>query len=381
MSIRAQLLTIAKLLGALPRTKLPFLSIYLDTAWDDEMQRDRVRIFLKNEFTKIKSSLSKEAQVQASFKHDAAKIEDYVFGVLPDNTKGLVVFACHGENIFNPFPLPVQFIPRVVSTDRPYIRPLVRAVDENKTALVARLHADQGEIYEISFGDMDWTYILESEVPKKVMAGGWSQMRYQRHTEARVRDHLTEIAKRLIKISDQEKIKYVYLFGPETLTAKFQEKLPKRLRLSVQMETEPKSNASKEDLKMRVATLLTKQERLEEKQKLKKLAEMAQAGDKAVIGLEQTLVAINQAAVQELMISDSYTERGWECSHCFTLGKSLRDQCPNCEHPLIQVPHLGNALVAKVLIQDGKIEEIIDNEEWDRAGGIGAFIRFQPQNL
>lgn len=381
MSIRAQLLITAKLLGALPRTQLPFISIYLDTTWDDEMQRDRVRIFLKNELNKIKATLPKETKAKSSFNHDVTKIEEYVFGTLPDKARGLAIFACHGENIFNPFPLPIQFTPRVINSDRPYIRPLVRAVDENKTALITRLHADQGEIYEISLGDMDWAYSLESEVPKKTMAGGWSQMRYQRHTEAVVQDHLSEIANHLIKIFDQEQIKYVYLFGPETLTAKFKEKLPKRLRQSTQVETEPKSGASKEDLKRRAAILLTKQERLEEEQKLKKLAETAQAGDRAVVGVDQTLVAINQTAVQELIISNSYAARGWECSQCLTLGKSLRDQCPNCQQSLIQVPHLGNAMIAKVLIQGGKIEEIINNEEWDRSGGIGAFLRFRPKNL
>ena len=36
-------------LAKIPETDYPFLSLYLNTKWEDEKQRGRVRLFVKNE--------------------------------------------------------------------------------------------------------------------------------------------------------------------------------------------------------------------------------------------------------------------------------------------------------------------------------------------
>jgi hypothetical protein len=48
MTLRERLVKLAKIAG----TETPVVSVYLDTRWADEHQRDSVRIFLKNELAR-----------------------------------------------------------------------------------------------------------------------------------------------------------------------------------------------------------------------------------------------------------------------------------------------------------------------------------------
>lgn len=374
--LRDQLLKIARDYAALPPFEAPCLSVYLNTQWGEPSQREKVRIFLKNEFAKLKNSLPDSHQFHQYFQEAEIKINNYVFGELPENTRGLIVFACQPKANFNAFPLPVSFNLQVISSDRPYLRPLVRAVDENKTALVVHLHVKKGEIYEISMGEMSAAHLVTSEVPQKVFAGGWSQMRFQRHVEAHIRDHLTEIADFLTKIFDRDQIKYVYLFAPEEVATAFQDRLPKRVRLATHFEGGVTPEAKTRLLHTKVIFLLSQQERLEEATKIKALSEIRPPAGRGTLGIDQTLAAVNQTAVQELLISNNYVDHGWQCLKCQIFGKIITDRCPNCDCPVIKVNQLDNAIVGKVLVAGGKIEEIIDNEEFDRRGGIGAFLRF-----
>ena len=50
MDLRARMAELAKI----GKTEAPVVSVYLDTRWSDEHQRDRVRIFLKNGIAKAR---------------------------------------------------------------------------------------------------------------------------------------------------------------------------------------------------------------------------------------------------------------------------------------------------------------------------------------
>ena len=57
MDLRARLAVLAKI----GKTETPVVSVYLDTRWSDEHQRDRVRIFLKNEIAKAREARGRRA--------------------------------------------------------------------------------------------------------------------------------------------------------------------------------------------------------------------------------------------------------------------------------------------------------------------------------
>jgi len=57
MDVSARLTELAKLRGT---RETPVVSVYLNTRWADEHQRDRVRVFLKNEIRKTRRAATAE---------------------------------------------------------------------------------------------------------------------------------------------------------------------------------------------------------------------------------------------------------------------------------------------------------------------------------
>jgi hypothetical protein len=59
----------------------PFLSLYLDTKWDHEQQRERIRLFIKNELKRIYDQV-KDRSRQKAFIEDQKQVEKYVEGLV-----------------------------------------------------------------------------------------------------------------------------------------------------------------------------------------------------------------------------------------------------------------------------------------------------------
>ena len=72
-----------KWLAQLPRTTSPFFTLYLDTRWDGEKQRERVRIFVK---TRLKECLAANGggggDQPPTVQEDVDKLSHYVRGLI-----------------------------------------------------------------------------------------------------------------------------------------------------------------------------------------------------------------------------------------------------------------------------------------------------------
>ena len=56
-----------KKLARLEETPFPFLSLYLNTKWDDEQQRERIRLFTKNQLKRTYDQFKDREDWQDSF--------------------------------------------------------------------------------------------------------------------------------------------------------------------------------------------------------------------------------------------------------------------------------------------------------------------------
>ena len=69
-------------LAKIPETDYPFISLYLNTKWEDEKQRERVRLFVKNELKEAKKIVSDDEKIRKSLWSDSEKIQRYIDGVI-----------------------------------------------------------------------------------------------------------------------------------------------------------------------------------------------------------------------------------------------------------------------------------------------------------
>src|SRR5438445_325584 len=99
----------------------PVVSVYLNTEWVDEHQRERVRIFVKNALAEARGRRwADRDDLDWIERQSGTLIECAVF----EDANGAVLFACGSASLRELLPLRVPFDDTFVVDARPYVRPL-----------------------------------------------------------------------------------------------------------------------------------------------------------------------------------------------------------------------------------------------------------------
>ncbi len=151
---------------------------------------------------------------------------------------------------------------------------------------------------------------MTSGIPSKVRAGGQSSQRFHRITEGLTKEFYKRIAEEIKKIFfEMPKLKGILVGGPiptkdefldgDYLVTKLKEKVIGKLDIG------DASESGLKELVERAGDILADQERVQEKKVLEKFFEtLGKNPDMAVLGLENTRVALQNGAVETLLLSE-----------------------------------------------------------------------------
>jgi hypothetical protein len=134
----------------------PFLSLYLNTTWDDEQQRERIRLFTKNQLREGYDRCEGPDLEgwQKAYTEDQQRIEKYVGGlvrqVYNEETKGIAIFSCSGRGVFLTYPSMIPYENGCFISDHPILHPLVRHSSQYQNTLMIMVETDSAKLLEIS---------------------------------------------------------------------------------------------------------------------------------------------------------------------------------------------------------------------------------------
>lgn len=363
----------------------PFCSLYLDTKWDDEHQRERIRLFTKNELKKAYEQVKDREEWRKAFVEDQRRIEEYVEGLVRQRydaeANGVALFACSAQGIFLTYPSAVPFENRFFVSRGPTLKPLIYLSAQYRSTLAVMVDTDSARLFEISFEGVRAESTIESYVPGRHDQGGWAQMRYQRHIKDHMDRHHKEVAEQLVTLFDSGTWKNVVLIGQDRIVANFKAFLPERVRQHI-ADTFPMdfSEERSKVLKKLFERLLEK-ERAEVQKEVQGLKERGVKAGSAVLGLNGTLEAINRGQVHTLYVLNDFSLRGGRCRHCGSLillpiRAGLSPSCPLCVGETETVD-LGEEITKAVLRQDGEVKPVEESPVLKEYDGVGASLRFR----
>ena len=111
----------------------PVVSVYLDTRWADEHQRDRVRIFLKNELARARSGPAAPGDLDWVEREGEALVAQS----RASDAHGVALFACEALGLHEVFSMGIPFENRFVVAAALFLRPLAALLRESPNTLVA----------------------------------------------------------------------------------------------------------------------------------------------------------------------------------------------------------------------------------------------------
>jgi peptide chain release factor subunit 1 len=376
-----------KKLARIEEGQYPFLSFYLNTTWDDEQQRERIRLFTKNQLKKGYDQFKGPDLEgwQKTYPEDQQRIEKYVGGLVRqaynEETKGMAIFSCSGRGVFLTYPSMIPYENECFISDHPILRPLVRHSAQYQDTLIVMVETDSAKLLEISLEGVLAEFSIENYVPGRHDQGGWAQMRYQRHIKDHMDKHHKEVAQQLIELFDSGKWKRIVLIGQDRIVANFKTFLPERARQHMVDAFSVDFAEEKSKVVLHAFERLLNKEKEEVVAQIQGIAEKALKQGMATLGLNGTLEALNKGQVYTLYLLTSFSPRGEKCLQCGSFNAihpsgNLSVPCPLCKGETKSVD-LGEEMMRLTLRQDGEVKWAEENLILKENDGVGAALRFR----
>jgi peptide chain release factor subunit 1 len=381
MDIRSEIRKLARI----EESPFPFLSLYLNTKWDNEQQRERIRLFTKNELKKVYDQIKDREDRRKIFIEDQKQIERHVEGLVrrsyDEGVNGTAVFSCSGTGTFLTYPSIIPFKNECFISDLPALRPFAQLSSQYQNTLAVMVDTDSAKLFEVSLEGLLAESSIESYVPGRHDQGGWAQMRYQRHIKDHMDKHHKEVAEQLAELFGSGKWKRIVLIGQDRIIANFKAFLPERVKQQIADTFSMDFSEERSRVLGRVFERLLQKEREEVTREIQKLKERTPQGGLATLGLNRTLEALNQGQVHSLYLLTSVSLKGGKCRQCASLVLTHPPDDPSMSCPLckgeIKIVDLGEEMMRSALRQDGEVKWVEEDGVLKGHGGVAASLRFR----
>ncbi|HWQ27637.1 MAG TPA: Vms1/Ankzf1 family peptidyl-tRNA hydrolase [Dehalococcoidia bacterium] len=352
------------------------LSVYLNVE-PAHMEREGFEAALLDLWKPLRQQVRNTAAEQR-VEEEIARVNEYVRSWEEPPGRSVAMFSCAPLDAFIPIALEVPVIDGAHFGPRPYLVPLIGALDEYERYCVTLVDKERARILTVWLGEIRDRIEIEDVVPGRSAAGGWSQARYARHREWHVHEHMRHVAERLWSLDRRERFHRLIIGGPDEALAALKDALPRSLKEKVVAEFAGEMFATDADIVARVRDIETQIERAGERALVEEILERAPKGELAALGWDDTFTALVEGRVHRLALVEGLTAEGFECPEGHAVVRERADRCPYCDAPMRPVADLAARAVRMALATGARIEFVRgDAAELLRPHGAGAILRFQ----
>jgi peptide chain release factor subunit 1 len=346
-------------LAAFEPTGAPVLSVYVD-ARADEHGKDRFGTLLRKDLPDQARTYRAHTPERESFDASAAQVAEYLASEVVARANGIALFACAPAGLFEAVQIEVPFDgTRLYVGRQPHLYPLARVLDQYRryAAVVADTH--QAHIYVFGLQRPVNEHEVKSRKTRRVDAGGWSQMRYQRHVDEWRRHHAKEVVETLERVMAQDQVEDVVLAGDEVIVPLVQEELPRRLAERVIDVVRLDIRTPEHEVLASTLESFRRHDARTDAQTAQLVLDQARGGGLGVVGARDTLAALAAGQVDELVIA--------------AVPGALRAD----EGVELEGERLGSELVARARQTSARVTFVEDPRLVEEMGGVGALLRYR----
>ncbi len=355
-------------LAGFTAVKAPVVSLYLDTDLSRNL-KDQVKLTLRE--------LLERARTMDAPADDLQRLARYVDLEYDWQGKGLIVFSCLADGMWQPFPVPVGVRSDIYVGDKAYLLPFSNLLDQYSPYGVALVDQEGARLFLIDMGGIVREEDASGEPIKHHKQGGWSAPRFQRHMEKHAGENLRAAAEAAARFCDGNECSRLILAGTEENTARFRDLLPAPLRQIVVGAMPLDLNAPSATVIERSREILSDLEERRELELVDRALTYRGAGGAGAAGLADTLFTLQEGRVMTLLVEDGFVAPGFVCPDCDYLSIDAAEHCLFCGSANARpVRNIVERAVHKAFQQGARVEVIRPGTALSQAGRIGALLRY-----
>ncbi len=356
----------------------PVISLYLNAQVDETGQRTFLP-FVRKQLTERGKSYPSHSSERESFEEDFVRIVRYLENDIPAEAQGLAIFACSAIGDFfeiGHFRVPFERN-RLYVLDRPQVYPLARLNDQYRRYAAVLADTNRAQIFEFAARRAVQKEEIENVKTKHNRVGGWSQARYQRHTENYHLRHAKEVVDTLQRLVNDEKIDQIVLAGDqEVVIPLLREQLPKDLSEKVIDVLSLNIDTPEHELLEQSLEAFRAYDSMQDREKVEHLINEFRADNLAVAGVVDTLAALSNGQVDELLIAASPGSLFYDPDEVEKVltAYDTGDGLPAA----LNQQTIADELVRRAKqLSAAKITFIEDALRLEQVGGVGALLRYR----
>jgi len=369
---------LARLVAFEPST-LPVLSVYLNTQPDQHGRATDAAPYLHREFKALARTWTPSSPERESFDRDVERIVSYTTDQIDPAANGVAIFACWGaEEFFEAIQLTTPISEnRVYAYNQPHLYHLAHIDDQYPRYAAVLTDTNTARIFVFGLGQVIVAEEVKGKKVHRVKVGGWSQARYQRRVGNAHQEHAKEVIERLAQIVEEDKVTHIILAGDQVVVPLLEEQLPQELVSMVEV-MKLDIHASEQDVLSATLERLQEQDAKTDAEKVDRLMQHYRGRGLAVVGPQETLEALANGQVEELVISATLDQSHPQPEEVEAiLAPEIPDSEGGTESEEPRQASLPDLLVTKAKQTGAIVTFIEDAALLESIGGVGAFLRWR----
>ncbi|HKR12744.1 MAG TPA: Vms1/Ankzf1 family peptidyl-tRNA hydrolase [Pyrinomonadaceae bacterium] len=360
--------------GAIPA---PVISLYLDARVNEHGKRNFMP-FVRKQLSERVKTYPVNSEERESLEEDFVRIMRYLEDGIREPTQGIALFACAALDDYfqvGQFEAPFQRN-RLLVSERPHLYPLARLIEQYRHYAVVLTDTNRAQIFVFAAGRAVEREDIENVKTKHTQVGGWSQARYQRHTENYHLHHAKEVVDALERTVREEQLEQVILAGDEAVVIPIlREQMPKELEEKVIEVISLGIDTPEHELLEESLTVFQRHDSLSDIEKVEQLLGEFRGDNLAVAGVPDTLAALSNGQAEEMLIvanadglkyDEEEVRKVLEVYHADDIPETL-DARTVADLLILRANQLSSA----------KVTFIEDGTRLEQVGGVGALLRYR----
>jgi peptide chain release factor subunit 1 len=358
------------------------LSVYLNV---DQSQSANLNRGFETQLKEMVSSLRKSLQENPKldgFAAAAHRVANFVSASTPEG-RGLALFVDESDGFFSHQELAFPVTNQIRWDRELFLQPLANAMDELEDYAVVMVDRKKVRVFLVQQGKIDELLYEESRGrrTRHVKSTGpdhaESSARNQRRADNQIQANLKDVVRQIGEIVKTKRLHRLVLAGTPEIIAELRKLLPSRAPLSIMGDVTLAITASPSEVFAAAQPVANAFERRTEFEKVNDIITAASKKGKAVIGMSDTLLAINAGRVWELVYSAGTQTPGFECPECSALFSLETSSCLFCNASVQPVSNVIERAIERALRNEAKLEVVTGAAAaaLNSAGGIGAFLK------
>jgi peptide chain release factor subunit 1 len=361
-------------LAAFRGTEAPVTTCYLDVDGRHLTTHGAVL----REFESLVKRTGLNGHFHPSVAKDIDRMARHVRGYKRARARGLAMFACSAQGLWEVHELPMAVTSQLLVTDSPCVRQLEDVVDQFVrlgVLLTDRQRArmlvyEQGEIVQ----RRDVVDRLERQGGD--VRGELVKTRVESQRNEQAHHHVRHAAQEAFDTFQRAGFERLVVGAPTPdVLADLEQALHPYLRDRIAERVQLPIGVPDEQLDRTVRDIEAAIERRAEADLVGRLRHAVATRAGAVTGLAATLRVLGERRAERLFVSRGYVSEGWQCEACGRLAMIGR-RCPACGDGMRHVDDVVEQAVEQAIAQRCRVSVLVDNADLDVVGRIGALLRF-----